>query len=186
MLVAACGRKASQAITADPSAKSTPSTTLSRSDAVAVYRLVLRDHFPAPTQGSRVRVIDALAVPSCGTPETITSSMPTVHTDTVATFGRLPSDQLLQPFAGALQLDLLPLGDAIRLLAAAPTPGTTVPAGWPGAGLVRFTPIAFDSARSDALVSFEHWATPSSRQASVIHLVRRDGTWFEQEILRCP
>ena len=184
-LLIACARKAAPTITADPSGKPAPSVAPARNEAAAIYALVLRDHFAA-LDASGFRVIDTLALPSCGRTEKISSSLPTTRTDTLAAFGRLPSDQLLAPFAPTLGLDLIPLGDAIRLIASAPAPGTALPAGWPAIGLVRFTPIAFDATQSDALVSYEHWSTPESPQALVIHLVKRDGSWLEQEILRCP
>ena len=180
-----CERKSSPTITADPSAKSAPSASPAKSETVAIYTLVLRGHFDSYRDPARLRVIDATALPSCGTAATIASSIPTTRAETIATFGLLPTDQLLTPFSAALGVDLLPLGDAIRLLASAPAPGAAAPVGWPVMGLVRVTPIAFDVAQSDALVSYEHWSTPTSRAAYVIHVVRREGAWFEQEILSC-
>jgi hypothetical protein len=183
--IGACGRKSGTTIKPDPSAKNIPSSAPSRSEAVAIYRLVLQDQFGPYRDAARIRVIDRTVTPSCGTPAQIASSMPTAHAETIAAFGRIPDDhQLLTPLADALELDLLPHLDALHLqIEGGPD--------WPQMGLVAFSAVAFDSSGSDALVSYVQIPTPIPAHSAplvpiVIHLVRRQGTWFEQEILRCP
>jgi hypothetical protein len=183
--VLGCGRRSESTITADPSAKTVKTARPETTEAGAVYAVVLQDYvgqYIGPGK-ERVGIVDATSGPPCGDATTLAMSIPTARKDTLDAWSRLTGEPPLAAITTSLNVERIPLDDAIAMLAGN-VGAATKP--WPPVGLVRFTPVAFDATKTDALVGIEHWSAATIRVALVVHAVRRGGTWVEQEVERCP